>query len=401
MPWFEYEGLTPGGTVVSGRLEAVDHDQAAKELVELRIDVRELRAASAPPAKAAPLSSEDLIFFNHQLASLAQAGIALDQGLAQLARDVESSRLKRWLEALVHDLQRGASLDEAIRARESGLPIFYSRIIKAGVESGQLAATLLNLNHHLRIMAETKRYIWEAATYPLIVISLAMLVVSLFMMMVVPKFQEIFTDFGTTLPGLTVWLLALGQVYIPFLIGLALTVVIVVVAWKALSYSQGGMRFRELLLSLLPFIGQIHRAALLSRFFRATATSIVTGISLPQSLRLAADTTGSVPLIDEAEQMAAEVEQGRSPFAAAQSMRVIPSLFGFCLQAGGTGDALPLAIARLADSYDARARNYQTLLRSVLSPILVLLLGGLLALIIIGVFLPLVQLLNAVSGGVF
>ena len=96
MPWFEYEGVTPGGTAITGRLEATDHEQAARDLALMQIQVNELHKAAKPPTPSR-LTADDLIFFNDQLASLAQAGIALDEGLAQLARDLESSSLKRWI----------------------------------------------------------------------------------------------------------------------------------------------------------------------------------------------------------------------------------------------------------------------------------------------------------------
>ncbi|UCD28231.1 MAG: type II secretion system F family protein, partial [Planctomycetota bacterium] len=199
MPWFEYEGLTPGGTAIAGRVEASDRQRAEEELAEMQVEVRELQQAAAPPERAAGLTEDDLIFFNEQMASLADAGIALDEGLAQLARDITSPRLRRWLEGLVTDLRSGVSIDQAIAARERGLPILYSRVIRAGIDSGQLAATLLNLNHHLRMVGKTRRILWEVMTYPLIIGILALTIVSGFMMLVVARFEEIFYDFDTQL----------------------------------------------------------------------------------------------------------------------------------------------------------------------------------------------------------
>src|SRR5690606_32586374 len=107
MPWFEYEGQTPGGTAIAGRIEARTREAAMDELGHMLIEVRELRADADPSAQSAGLSENDFLFFNEQLASLSQAGIALDEGLALLARDIESPRLRRWIEGLVEDLRRG------------------------------------------------------------------------------------------------------------------------------------------------------------------------------------------------------------------------------------------------------------------------------------------------------
>ena len=113
MPWFEYEGSTQGGTAISGRIEASSAEQARTDLFGMGIDLRALTKAEAPPPHGTTLSEDDLIFFNEQLASLAQAGIALDEGLSQLARDLHSPRLKAWIDGLVEDLRRGMPIEQA------------------------------------------------------------------------------------------------------------------------------------------------------------------------------------------------------------------------------------------------------------------------------------------------
>jgi type II secretory pathway component PulF len=161
MPWFEYQALTPGEAVLSGRIEAASVDAARTALAEARLTVRDLRAADPILPRGGRLSADDLAFFNEQLAAMADAGIALDDGLAQLARDVESPKLRGWLDALADDLRGGQTLEQAIAQREDRLPLLYSQVIRAGVRSGQLPATLLNLNQHLRLAGRTRRLIWK------------------------------------------------------------------------------------------------------------------------------------------------------------------------------------------------------------------------------------------------
>jgi len=399
MPWFEYEGLTPGSTAIAGRVEAANRERALDDLAQMRIEVRELHAADSPPRSRATISEEDLVFFNEQLASLAEAGIALDDGLAQLARDIESPRLRAWINDLVADLRRGTPLDRAVAAREQGLPLLYSRVIRAGIDSGELPATLLNLNQHLRLAGNVRRLVWEVVSYPLLVGCIALTVISAFFLLVVPQMRDIFADFGTSLPALTILLLNIGESFPFILIGAGCVTAALVATWMSLRFSASGLSLREAIVMSIPVMGRVYRASLIARFLRSVSTAVATGIPLPQAMRLGGGATGSVRLAADAERLAAEAEKGRSVFIASQTAGIIPPLFGFCVQVAVGRDALPTAISQLARSYENRAFHAQSMLRTLLFPLLVIALGGFLAFAIVGMFLPLVELINCVSSG--
>lgn len=399
MPWFEYEGLTPGGTAIVGRIEAPEQQRAADDLTQMQIEVHRLDLIRVPTPRTAALNEQDFIFFNEQLASLADAGIALDEGLQQLARDVESPKLRRWIEDVVADLKRGRPLDQAVAAREQGLPVFYSRVIRAGVETGQLSATLLNLNQHLRLTGNTRRILWEVISYPLVVLTFALAVVSFFFMLLVPGFRSIYADFGTQLPDMTVLLLNVSELWPTILISLVILVGAIIIIWHLLRITPGGRGIREEIVLTLPLIGRIERASLLSRFFRALATAVSSGLPLPQALQLGSGATGHLLLIADADRLAGEVERGHSIFAASQTTRIIPPLFGYCVQVATGRDELPIALEKLANSYANRAIHGQSMLRVYLVPTLIILLGLLIGIGVLGLFLPLVSLITAVSGG--
>ncbi|HEY3246329.1 MAG TPA: type II secretion system F family protein [Phycisphaerae bacterium] len=397
MPWFEYEALTPGASLIAGRIEAPDHDRAMQDLAALGVEVRTLVPAERPPRPVSKLSGEDLIFFNEQLASLAQAGIALDEGLAQLARDVESPRLRRWINGLVEDIRQGKSLDQAVAAREQHLPILYSNTLRAGMESGQLSATLLNLNQHLRLAGNTRRIIWETAAYPILVGIVALTVVSVFFGFVVPQFKDIFLDFNTQLPVMTQMLLDIADHYVQILAALITLILMLMLIWRLLRAGAHGRALRESIVLNVPVVGPVYRSSLLARFLHSVASAVASGIALPRAIRLGSSATGSGLLTSDAEHLASEVERGESIFAANQSTRLIPSLFGFCVQTALGRDALPSALGKLARAYEERAAYAQGRLRAVLFPVFILVLGGLVGTGIVGLFLPLIALINSVS----
>jgi type II secretory pathway component PulF len=400
MPWFEYEGHTYGGSLVTGRMEAQHADAARLELARMNLEVRELHPAEQPKPPPSTINAEELTFFNQQLAGLARAGLALDEGLAQLARDVQSHRLRHWIEDLVMDLRRGVPIDQALAARDSGLPVLYSEVVRAGIETGKLPAVLLNLNQHLQAANTTRRVIWEAISYPLVVGVLGLALVTFFFMVVVPPFRSIFGDFQTNLPAMTILALKTSEHFVVVLIVLGALFGSLVLLWLMLRCTPSGRRLWESLVMLVPVLGGVHRASLIARFLRAVSVSVDTGIPLPRAIRISSEATGSTLLRHDAQHMAEGVEQGKPILEANRGTRIIPPLFGYCVQAAASRENLPAALAELARAYEDRVTHGQGLLRLLLLPFFILVIGGIMFFAILAMFLPLVTLINCVSGGV-
>ncbi len=398
MPWFEYECMTRAGTAVSGKLEARDHAHAMESLTQMNLDVREVKPADKPPPPAIRISDDDLIFFNEQLASMADAGIALDQGLAQMAHDIESPTLRRWVEALVADLRAGATVEQALARHQSQLPILYSEVINAGVKSGDLSSTLFQLNQHLRLTKNTRRILWESISYPLMVLTVGLAVISFFFMVVVPPLKEMFADFDTALPKLTLLMITIGDYYPTMLAVLGAIVVVLILGWQFARFTPTGRDLKDSFVLSIPVIGRVYSASLLARFMRSVASAVASNIPLHESLRLGADATGCKPLMRDAKTLATVAEQGRSIFEASQSTRMVPPLFGYCVQSAKSRDALPQSLNSLAAAYEDRAIHSQSMIRVVLFPIMIVVVGMIMGLGAFGAILPLISLVQSMSG---
>ena len=396
MAHFAYQAQCPNGSAISGVLEADSFDAAMQQLSQMQLEAVEL-TETKPPRSPRPIGGDDFIFFNEQLASLASAGICLDEGLQQLARDVESPRLRRAIRAVADEVQRGLPLDQAVAKHEGRLPVLYSRVVRAGVESGQLPATLLNLSQHLRLMTETKRIIVEALAYPLAAFAFAVAIVSLVMIFIVPMFEEMFMDFGTALPGVTMLLIKVSRVFPQLAATVGVVAVAAVVIWFVLRASPGGRRIREAVTLAVPLIGPVVRASLICRFARSLALTVSSGVPLADSLRLAAGATGSATLDRDAELLASHVEQGQSPSVAGEKTRLIPGMFGFVVDIAVGRNSLPESMFQLAKAYDLKAAHSQLMLRAWLIPLAVLFVGVTIGFCILALFLPLVSLINSVG----
>lgn len=186
MALYEYAGQLTTGAAITGELEASSPDDARHALAATNVHIIQL-AATPAMRSVRPLSHDDVLFFNEQLASLAQSGIALDVGLRLLAKDLRRGRLKTVTEHLAKELERGVTLEAALAAQRGQFPPLYADVLKAGSQSGQLGETLLNLSSHLKLMDAGRMLFWEAMVYPLVVLALGFCVMSFFMWVIVPS----------------------------------------------------------------------------------------------------------------------------------------------------------------------------------------------------------------------
>lgn len=396
MKQYAYQAQCQGGTAISGTLEAADSDAAMTQLLAMsleNIDVQETK----PPRKPRPIGRDDFVFFNEQLASLAGTGLCLDAGLRQLGKDIQSPRLRRVLDDVATDIERGLPLDQALERHAGEMPALYGRVVRAGIESGQLPATLFNLSHHLRLIAETRRLVVEALAYPAIVLVLALGVVCAVMILVVPQFGEIFADFGAQLPLLTVGLVHLAGLVPQLLGGLAVLLLILIGTWCVLRFSSSGRRLRERLLLAIPLLGSVIRDSLRARFLRAASFSVNSGMPLPEAMRLAADATASPSASRDARQIAERVEQGESVYAACREAVLIPPMFGYVVEVNTDRNNLEEGLIQLSGAYESRATHGQSLLRGWLAPLAVIGVGVVIGLCILALFLPFVSLMQSIT----
>ena len=397
MECFDYTAQCESGAAISGTLEMTDGEAAMKQLDLMGLCNIDLQRSKRPPVTR-PLAADDFIFFNEQLASLAESGICLDVGLRQLGKDIRSPRLRNVLEALAVDLEQGQSLDDALEKHAGQMPGLYARVVRAGVASGQLPATLLNLSHHLRLVSETRRLMAEALTYPGIVLVLACGVMSAIIALVIPQFKEIFADFDVNLPALTLVVFGFADAAPALLMGVGVAVAVAVVLLLSLGTTPAGRAVKERIILGMPLVGSMICDSLRARFLRAMAFAVHGGMPLPEALRLSAGATASPGLVREAERIAAQVEGGRDLYDVSQNERLIPAMFGYLVRVRGDAHSLRHALVQLSKAYESRAMHGQSVLRGWVAPVAIVLVGLVIAVLILAMFLPLTSLIQSVSG---
>jgi len=393
---FEYQALTANGRLMKGTLEAPSREQAETMLKEMQLAVSEL--AKAPPARPrGRIGRTEFLLFNQQLASVTKAGIPLVRGLRELARDIQSRSLRKCVISLADDLEAGKSITQAFEARADLFPPLYGQIIKAGVQSGRLSEMLTSLNRHLEVSGQTRRILFEATTYPLVVLALTAVILTAVFRTMIPQFRYIYADMGTNLPGVTRLFLAFGDNVVTFWLAAAAIVAGVAGVLLALARSPAGRRLRERIYVGIPVVGRLYHRCILSRLADSMGLLVSAGCDMPTCLRLAAGASGSELLVRECDGVARRIEQGQNVVEAGQFCSLIPPIFFYSIQLGSQRNELQDNLYGLCDMYTQQTRINQARLEALLLPIMLILVGAVVCLAVLSLFLPIIRMVDVVS----
>ena len=397
MAVFEYQALTAGGRLMKGTVEAGSPAEAAETLQKMELRVSLLEKAR-PMQLRTPVGRNEFLLFNQQLASITKAGVPLERGLRELAHDVASKSMRQLIGDVASDLEAGVPIEEAFGKREKEFPPLYGRILKAGVETGRLSEMLTSLNRHLELAGHTRRIIFEAISYPLVILTLGAIIITGVFRFVIPQFKPVLEEMvGGRLNPLTRGVLSMADHVVVFWLGVGILIVAAVLGLTALASTPMGRRLREALLLRVPVIGQLYFNSILSRMAEAMAVLVGAGCDIPEALRLGAVSSGSEKLLLDSEIVAGRLEQGANLLEAGQSARLLPRLFVYSIQLGAQRNELQDNLYSLGEMHADQARVGQAHLQIVLLPLLLMLIGGVIATAVLAMFLPMIQVVTSLS----
>lgn len=394
MPLFDYTGQLQSGRAFQGTLEADSREHAEAMLADMGVRVVSLRATKRF-GYVAPLSLDDMLFFNEQVAALAQAEIPLETGLRRLAADVGSGKLKRLLLEIADDLQSGGSLEQAVERHRGRFPAQYADVVAAGLSTGDLGGVLHGLTTHLRLKSLTRRTISELAAYPLAILTLAFCVIAFLMRAVVPGFLDIFSDYagtwddwGATASSNTETIhsyvrILSGMIEVwPIFETIAIGLLAGTVLFIILSPIPPFRGLRDWVARHLPGIAQVYWSSVLARFTHTAALGAFSGTPMAKLISAAGASSGSRHLARTTQRVAERLDGGATWKQATADERDLPALWCFVVQVASDRGDIAAALEELARTYEARAQRWIATLRVLLGPILLIVVGSCLGLII-------------------
>ncbi len=398
MATFEYNALTSAGRVMKGTIEAGSHEEADELLKQMQLTVNSIEKAKAKRPKRA-ISRSEFLLFNQQLAAITRAGIPLERGLHELSKEITSRSMRKLIDGIADDLEAGVSIEKAFEKRQKHFPPLYSKILKAGVETGRLSEMLTSLNRHISMSNQTRRIVFEATAYPAVILALAAVIISIVFMFIIPQFKNVLTEMVSgRLNPVTMLFFTLSEHVLSFWISVGIVVGVIIAGYIMLSTFTAGRRFKETVFLRLPVFGRLYHSSILSKMSEAMAMLVAAGSAMPNCFRLSANASGSEKLILESEIIARQIEEGVNLLEAGQFCKVIPRLFLYSVQLGSQRNELQDNLYSLGQMYTEQARCGQSRLQVVLLPVMLIVVGGFIAMAVLAIFLPMIQVISGLSG---
>ncbi len=444
MPTFTFEALNEAGKPQKGSINAVSSEDAIARIRSQGLfptAVREQKKApkekeGAPAAggkqaggkaaKGAPgkgkqpkkwsemtisiggVSAKQLTGFTRQFSTLQDAGLPILRSLQILEQQQKPGILKTTLGQVEEDVSGGSTLSDAMARHPKAFDKLYTKMIAAGEVAGVLDMILQRLAEFLEKAAKLKAKVVSAMIYPSVVLGVAFTIVSGIMLFIVPKFTKIFEDFDTELPGLTTmlmnasnWLggaLLPGQTGIPGVIWLMFSPLIIFFILKMMRKSDGGKAAIDKAVLLIPVFGQLIRKTSVARMTRTLGTLVRAGVPILDAINITRETTGNYVFQHALAQVHDSVRQGDSFAEPLRKAKVCDAIVVNMIDVGEETGDLDKMLLKIADNYDEEVDTLVAGLVSLLEPLMVVGLGGMVGFIVVALFLPLVKLIQSVSG---
>jgi type II secretory pathway component PulF len=347
-----------------------------------------------------PLSVEELISLNQEIAGMARAGLPLDQGLTALAQDMKRGRLRDVTQQLGDDLKAGKTLPQALMQQKGRLPSYYAALLEAGIRSGRLAEVLGSLTMYSRSVADLRSSLMVALLYPAIILVLGLTLLGIVASVILPEFADVFRNFRLRLPLLTEALLTVGRH--PFLI-LVLPAGIIVglvvgLRWVIRSSPTGRVRWARFIYAL-PIFGSLIRSARLAAFVELLGILVDRSIPLPEALRLSAEASSDPLLLLGSRQVEADLGQGKLLGEALWQQMLVPELVVWMITYGEKQGTLGATLHQVAQVYRRQTELRADLLRTVLPSLVIVFLAVFLGTcFILGLLTPMYGLLEGLGG---
>jgi type IV pilus assembly protein PilC len=401
MPTFTYSARTATGDLQQGEFEVKDRTEAIGLLRKQRlvpIKLEEKAAGFQMPTFGSGVATRDIVIFTRQFATMINAGLPLVQSLDILAKQSENKALRKVIEQVLYDVESGQTLADAMRQHERVFTQLYVNMVAAGEAGGILDTILLRLAVFLEKADALKRKIKGAMIYPGVILTVAIGAVSVLLMFVIPTFQEMFESAGIALPGPTQFVIFLSESLQSRWYVFVLAIVGSVVLIRQYYKTPGGELNIDRILLHLPILGPLQRKAAIARFTRTLGTLVASGVSILDGLEITARTSGNRVLHDAIMESRSSIAGGETISEPLKKSGVFPPMVVQMINVGEQTGGLDEMLTKIADFYDEEVDAAVEALLSAMEPIMIVFLGVIVGGMIVAMYLPIFDMINAVGG---
>ncbi|HEV8264996.1 MAG TPA: type II secretion system F family protein [Gemmatimonadales bacterium] len=401
MPVFEYTARNLKGDLVQDKIDLPSRDDVIAHLRKNRmvvVQVRESKKGGGLGDLFKPgVKTRDVVIFTRQFATMINAGLPLVQALSILAEQTENKLLADITRAVVYDVESGHTLADALRKHPKAFSDLFVNMVAAGEAGGILDTILLRLAQFLEKNDAIIRKVKGAMIYPAVIFSVAGIAVSVLLIFVIPTFQSMFASVGLALPLPTRIVIGMSNVLKNYW-----WAILGVLGFGAYGLNQyyktapGKLQIDTLLLKL-PVLGDLLRKSAVSRFTRTLGTLISSGVSILDGLEITARTAGNMVIQNAVMESRASIAGGETIAAPLQKSKVFPPMVISMIAVGEQTGGLDEMLSKIADFYDDEVDAAVSALLSLMEPIMIVVLGIIVGGMVVAMYLPIFDMVNAVQ----
>jgi type IV pilus assembly protein PilC len=388
---FEWEGKDKNGKVVRGEVRSGGEAQVSAQLrrqgvLVTKVKKRRMRGGSS-------IKQRDIAVFTRQLATMMKAGVPLLQAFDIVARGSTNPRLTKLLTEIRTDVETGTSLSVAFRKHPMQFNALYCNLVEAGEQGGILEQLLERLAIYEEKTMQLKQKIKSALVYPVAVLVVAFVVLTIIMLFVIPSFKEVFTSFGAELPAPTLAVMWLSEQFVSYWYIIFGVIIgggyFFIQSWRRSEKMQMAM---DRLLLRAPVFGDLIRKAVLARWTRTLSTMFGAGVPLVEALDSVGGAAGNAVYALATEQIQREVSTGTALTMAMQNTGVFPTMVLQMASIGEESGSLDHMLGKAAEFYEEEVDEMVKGLSSLMEPFIIVILGVLIGGIVVSMYLPIFKL---------
>ncbi|MDR9499550.1 MAG: type II secretion system inner membrane protein GspF [Hydrogenovibrio sp.] len=400
MSQYHYQAVDTNGKSQKGQLQADSERQLRQRLRDkglIPVEIKHLGEAEKSQSKTskmfkAKLKVSEQALVISQLNTLLSAGVTLASALRSIVQQVDKRSTQRFVAQVHHGVMEGFTLAQSIE--QSGFAIDPTMIatVKAGEESGHLSAVLGRLAESIVEQEKLQKKIRTALIYPAIMVVMSVVIVLFLMVYVVPKVVSVFDSSGQALPELTQLMLTLSDVTQRYWLEGVLTGVVIYFVYRFLMRERRWQHRRDRLLLRLPLIKKFLMLVNSARWSRTLGVLLESGVNITDALGIASEVVTLRPLQDKTSAMTTNVKEGQPLYQAMTEAGFFPGLLVSLVQTGEGSGQLAQMLDKGADHYEHEVTNAATVLVSLVEPIMILIMGGVVLTIVLSIMLPIFEM---------
>lgn len=402
MPLFNWEGTNERGELKTGTMDAANLNEVNANLVKLGIAVIRITRKKIAFGSSIPflngIQSKTIVIFTRQMATMIDAGLPLVQAMEILAAQEPDPNFQAILFKVKESVEQGNTFAESLGKFPAVFDNLFVNLVAAGEMGGILDSILNRLAAYTEKSLKLKAKVAGAMKYPITVLSVSMLITAGLLWKAIPSFAGMFKSMGKTLPPLTQFMVNLSNNFLQIAPALIGGLVVFAVSMKLVRKTYRGRYIMDALLLKMPIFGTLVIKASIAKFTRTLGTLISSGVPILDAMEIVAKTAGNLVVEEAVLYTRDRVAEGKTVAAPLMEKNLFPKMVVQMIAVGESTGALDIMLGKIADFYDDEVDAAVDSLSSMMEPLIMVVLGGIIGTVMLSMYMPIFSMADGVGG---